>query len=241
MLQTAVGFLGGYAARSSCASLPCQARLSAPGRTFKLGVVVHSATLSDVEGGGMIENQRPLIGVSVADRAKETELGDWSRDKGQWCFREVITISVSTGDDMCVYVSSSTRYNFGLAALSLGTTRRIGSIQLPVSLLLMRLQPEDRDCDGIVYATQVMPFDIITDGRHAGRIYLSFETNSAPPSQKFLDADKCCWPEACELPPHCQEASPPEGEGPAPLQSGHGSFHRPGSTFSRGSRPGSQF
>lgn len=197
MLQTAIGFLGGYACRSTCASLPCQARLSAPGRTFKLGVVVHSATLSDIEGGGLIENQKPLVGVTVSDRVKETELGDWSKEKSQWCFKEVITISVNTTDDMCVYVSSSTRYNFMIAAISL-TVKRIGEISLPVPQILARLNPEDRDCDGIVYATPIIPFDVISDGRHVGRLYLSFETNTAPPSQRFLGADKCCWPEACE-------------------------------------------
>ena len=30
--------------------------------------------------------------------SKETELGDWSSEKEQWCFREVPTVTVTTGE-----------------------------------------------------------------------------------------------------------------------------------------------
>jgi len=192
MFQAGLGFVGGYIAGSSCASLPCHAQLSVPGRSFKLSVVVHSATLKDVEGGGLIENQRPLIGVSVGDRAKETELGDWSREKGHWHFKEAVTLIVDVNDDLSVYVSTSTRYNLVLANVSL-TNRRLGETTLPVPQIVSKFKAEDRDCDGIMYATPVIPFEIVAPGGPVGKIHLSFETATAPPSGKLIDADQCCW------------------------------------------------
>merc|ERR1712012_1428644 len=77
--------------------------------------------------------------------------------------------------------------------------KRIGEISLPVPQILQRLKVEDRDADGIMYATPVIQFDVRSEGRHVGFLFLSFETQTAPPSQKMLDADNCCWPEACSV------------------------------------------
>lgn len=191
MLQAGLAFLGGYACHSTCSSLPCHARLATSSRSFKLSVVVHTATLQDIDGPGLIENQRPLVGVSVGDRTKETELGDWSKDKAHWCFQEVITVVVTESDEICLYVSSLTRYNLYVASVS-STCRRMGEICFPVAQILPRLRVEDRDTEGLVYATSLMCLDVVKDGRCAGKVQVSFETKSAPPSQKLDSADKCC-------------------------------------------------
>lgn len=204
MWQTSIAFAsgafaGGYGFRSLCGGPGCQARLSDcsdTGKIFKLSVVVHSATLSDVEGGGLITNQRPLIGVSVRDRSKETELGDWSKEKSEWCFQEAIVLSVSSGDELCVYVSCSRSYNLFLAAVSL-TVTRIGELSLRVSDILSHLRMEilrervfmddpdivsveDRGTDSPVYTTPVLPLDVVSGGKRVGCLNLSFETQNRP-------------------------------------------------------------
>mmetsp|Transcript_15687 Transcript_15687/g.36660 ORF Transcript_15687/g.36660 Transcript_15687/m.36660 type:complete len:247 (-) Transcript_15687:45-785(-) len=197
MLQAGMGFLGGYACRSSCASLPCKATLNAPGRSFKLGIMVHSATLNQVDKPGLFENQRPLVGITIGDRTKETEHGDWSKDKGHWCFSEMVTVVVNTSDEITVSVACSTKYNLYVASISL-MSRRMGEFCFPVASILSQLKVEDRDAEGLTYTTPVVHFDVIQNGRCTGRVHLSFETKTTPPSHKILDAaDQCCgWANA---------------------------------------------
>jgi len=191
MLQAGAAFLTGYACRTSCASLPCHARFNTPGRTVKLSIVVHSATLAQVDGGSLFQNQRPFVGVTAGDCTKETEHGDWSREKGHWCFREMITVVANVNEDLAVFVSCSTKYNLYVASVSL-TSRRMGEICLPVTQILSRLKVEDRDAEGLIYVTPVLDLDVTQDGKQTGRLRLSFETKTAPPSHKHMDADRCC-------------------------------------------------
>jgi len=191
MFQAVASFFAGYACRHQCVNPPCSARLNTPGRSFKLSVVVHSASLAAVDGPGLVHNQRPLVGLSVGERTKETELGDWSKEKGQWSFREVITLVVNVDDEMCLFVSSSTRYNLYVASISL-TSQRKGEFCIPVAAVLPKLKMEDRDAEGMVYTTPVIGFDVVMGGRVTGRVFLSFETKTPPPTRKGVDADRCC-------------------------------------------------
>eukprot|EP00927_Polykrikos_kofoidii_P057254 TRINITY_DN51376_c0_g1_i1.p1 TRINITY_DN51376_c0_g1~~TRINITY_DN51376_c0_g1_i1.p1 ORF type:complete len:239 (-),score=30.41 TRINITY_DN51376_c0_g1_i1:266-982(-) len=192
-LGSGLSFMAGFACRSGCGSLPCQARLSSSARQFKLSVSVHSADIECLNGGpGLVTNQRPYVGISVGDKTKETELGDWSKERGQWCFNEAITVLVDPREEITLSVACSTRYNLYVAALSV-TSQRMGEICFPVSSVLSRLRAEDRDTDGIVYCTSVIGFDVVQEGRVMGRVYLSFETSTPPPSQKpASDVDKLC-------------------------------------------------
>lgn len=186
-----LAFLAGYACRAQC-TLPCQAKLGSAGRPFKLSVVVHSASLCALEGGpGLVQNRRPCVGISVGDRNKETEFGDWCKERGQWCFRETITVVVEPSDEIFLSASSSTKYDLLFAAVS-WHSRKLGDVCFPVVDILLRLKPEDRDADGLIFATPVMPFDFVQDGRHAGRVYLSFETLTPPPSHRPSRVDSCC-------------------------------------------------
>eukprot|EP00438_Fugacium_kawagutii_P023812 Skav204933 [mRNA] locus=scaffold2514:52338:57122:+ [translate_table: standard] len=107
---------------------------------------------------------RPVAkAVPMLDR--ETELGDWCTEKEQWCFREA--------------VSSSTKYDFWLASVQL-TNTKIGEACFPVFSVMPRLKPEDRDEDGIVWSSPIIPFDVREDGVTTARTYLSFETMQAP-------------------------------------------------------------
>jgi len=191
MLDAGIGFFAGYACRAQCGSLPCQAKLASSSKPFKLSVVVHSASLGGLEGAGLVENKRPYVGLSVGDRSKETELGDWCKEKGQWCFREIITVLVEHTDEISLFVNSSTRYNLYVASVSL-TSERLGEICFPVNAVLPWFRAEDRDADGVVYATPVRSFEIVQDGRFTGKVYLSFETKSPPPAQKLKGDAECC-------------------------------------------------
>lgn len=189
--QGAMSFFAGYACRSHCESLPCRARLAERGRSFKLSILIHSASLNNVDGPGLVQNQRPFVVVTVGDKTKETELGDWSKEKGQWCFREVITVEVNMTEEMAIVIDASKRYNLYVASVSVNN-QRIGELCFPVASVLPRLRAEDRDAEGLIYATPVMGYDITQDGTITGRVYLSFETKNPPPSSKREDADRCC-------------------------------------------------
>lgn len=192
LAQGAMSFFAGYACRSSCENMPCRARLAGGGgRSFKLSILIHSASLNDVDGPGLVQNQRPFVGVTVGDKTKETELGDWSKEKGQWCFREVITMEVNMTEEMSLVVDASKRYNLYVASVSVNS-QRVGELCFPVASVMPRLRAEDRDAEGLIYATPVMGYDITQEGKITGRVYLSFETKNPPPSSKREDADKCC-------------------------------------------------
>mmetsp|Transcript_6225 Transcript_6225/g.14109 ORF Transcript_6225/g.14109 Transcript_6225/m.14109 type:complete len:221 (-) Transcript_6225:45-707(-) len=181
MLQSALGFLAGYACRAQCGSFPCAASCkgSANARPFKLSIVLHSATVEKISGPGLVQDQRPYITIRINDKLKETELGDWCSDKEQWCFREVITLEVVPTDEIFVAVSSSTKYDFWLASVQL-TNTKIGEACFPVFSVMPRLKPEDRDENGIVFSSPIIPFDVREDGVTTARTYLSFETMQAP-------------------------------------------------------------
>jgi len=189
-VQGVAAFLGGYACRAQCANLPCRARLSPAGKNFKLSILVHSASLNEVMPG-LVQNQRPFIDITVGDKNKQTELGDWAKDRGHWCFREIITLEVNMNDECMINCTASTRYNLYVASVSVNNTN-IGELCFPVTSVLPRLRAEDRDTEGLIYATPVMGYDITQDGKVTGRIYLSFETKTPPPSKKGKDPDRCC-------------------------------------------------
>lgn len=163
--------------------MPCRAHLSTAlgGRPFKISVFIHSGNFAELDGPGLVQDQRPSIAIVHGDKTKETESGDWSKEKGQWCFREIITLEVTPCDELTVVVSCSTRYSLWLATVSL-TSRRLGEVCFPVSAVLPKLKMQDRDTEGLVYATPIMPFDVIMEGKNAGRVYLSFETSQPPPA-----------------------------------------------------------
>merc|ERR1719384_84283 len=94
---------------------PCAAVLpnGAADRTFNLSVLVHSASLDPVKGPGLIPTTRqwPSIALSVDDCIKETGPGKWSKEKGQWEFRESLTLRVSASEEIQISVSASSSYN----------------------------------------------------------------------------------------------------------------------------------
>jgi len=63
---------------------------------------------------------------------------------------------------------------------SSSASRLIGQWSLSVSEILPRLRVQDRDTEGLVYASPVIGFDIVQDGKMAGRVFLSFETKTPP-------------------------------------------------------------
>jgi len=109
MWSSATLFVAGYASSSSCNALLCQAELNLPNRTFKLSILVHSTNLNEVKPG-MMHDQRPYVAITFGGRTKETELADWSEEKGQWCFHEIVTVETSLEEELSISVSSLTSY-----------------------------------------------------------------------------------------------------------------------------------
>jgi len=139
----------------------------------------------------VFKNQWPSVGITIGERTKETEHGDWSPEVNRWCFHETITVVATERDEISVFVCSSTKYNLYVASVS-WISQRIGEVCLPVSQLMGRLKLEDRDSDGLIYTTPVLNFDVVQEGRCTGRVYLSFETRTAPPVQRLVDTDRLC-------------------------------------------------
>merc|ERR1712129_79602 len=108
-----------------------------------------------------------------------------------WCFNETITVVATERDEMSIFVCCSTKYNLYVASVS-WISQRIGEVCLPISQVMRRLKLEDRDCDGLIYTTPVLNFDVVQEGRCTGRVYLSFETRTAPPVQRLVDTDRLC-------------------------------------------------
>ncbi|CAL1168757.1 unnamed protein product [Cladocopium goreaui] len=213
-------------------------------RQFKLSIVLHSATVEKISGPGLVQDQRPYITIRINDKLKvapqvllklcfpvETELGDWCSDKEQWCFREVITLEVVPTDEIFVAVSSSTKYDFWLASVQL-TNTKIGEACFPVFSVMPRLKPEDRDENGIVFSSPIIPFDVREDGVTTARTYLSFETMQAPmTSRQHRPSEGGC----CEI--SRKEANPSRSATPA-LRSRRKDFKAPvPQTIPPGARP----
>jgi len=199
MFEGPLGFLAGYVTRAQCGAIPCAASLKSgsTARPFKLSIVLHSATVQQISRPGMVQvtDKRPYVCVRVGERSKETELGDWNKDTERWGFREVLTLEVVPSDEVSVAAYCSTKYDFLLASVQL-TSSKVGEACFPVSSVLPRLQPEDRDTDGMLWSTPVIPFDVLQDGNATATVYLSFETTQAPPSSTrgFTagDGGGCC-------------------------------------------------
>ncbi|CAE7589477.1 unnamed protein product [Symbiodinium pilosum] len=219
MLQSAFGFVAGYACRAQCGSFPCAASCkgAANSRPFKLSIVIHSAAVEKIGGPGLVQDQRPYITIRINDKQKETELGDWSAEKEQWCFREVITLEVVPTDEVFIAVSSSTKYDFWLASVQL-TSTKIGEACFPVFSVLPRLKQEDRDEDGIIWSSPIIPFDVRDEGITSARTYISFETSQAPGNPRCHKlSEGCCqmsrkWDSADDDGPYDSSPSTRESE-----------------------------
>jgi len=78
-------------------------------------------------------------------------------------------------------IHASISYTSGYSLFSSSSASRlIGQWSLSVSEILPRLRVQDRDTEGLVYASPVIGFDIVQDGKMAGRVFLSFETKTPP-------------------------------------------------------------
>jgi len=147
-------------------------------RAFNLSILVHSVQLEEMDGAGLVQTQQPFVSIGVGDSSRETEIGFWNKEKGQWTFREAIMMEVTTGDVIDVGVSSAPRYKL---VASIQAPRCVAERRVSVVEVLPRLRTDDRDADGIVYATPVIGFDLARDGKTVGRAFLSFETKTPLP------------------------------------------------------------
>lgn len=166
-------------------------------------VSIHSANLHALDNPGVLKSMRPLVSISVGEKEKETEQGDWSKEESVWQFGETIMLEVSAQDEILISVTAVMRYDVFLATISTKTTS-LGKLRLPVASVIQHLRWEDRDSDGMVYATPILGFDIVHEGRLNGRLHLSFQSKGPPPAvPQMTTASRCC---GCGLDP---KAVPP--------------------------------
>lgn len=200
----------GLICRSHCGSHPCSANLSSLQRPLKFSVNVHSANLRELDSPpSAIRNTRPFVSIRVGDGAQQTQQGDWSEEHGEWHFEMGVTVEASVKDDIEILVSSCTCFELYVATIPILTDRaNLGLLSFPVASVMRQLQMEDRDADGMIYATPARSFDII-HGRHLhGSLKVSFETRSAP--------SRCTTEEFSESGYDCEQAKGPSRHSPPP-------------------------
>jgi len=121
------------------------------------------------------------VSVRVGDGIQQTEQGEWSEKLGEWRFGKAITVETSAKDEISIIVSSCTCYELYVATIPVLTdSTNLGVLSIPVANVLRQLQLEDRDADGMVYATPVRAFDVIQGRNLHGSVRVSFESRSAP-------------------------------------------------------------
>merc|ERR1712232_781915 len=121
------------------------------------------------------------VSVRVGDGIQQTEQGEWSEKLGEWRFGKAITVETSAKDEISIIVSSCTCYELYVATIPVLTdSTNLGVLSIPVASVLRQLQLEDRDADGMVYATPVRAFDVIQGRNLHGSVRVSFESRSAP-------------------------------------------------------------
>eukprot|EP00746_Dinoflagellata_sp_MGD_P166256 gnl/MRDRNA2_/MRDRNA2_96020_c0_seq1.p1 gnl/MRDRNA2_/MRDRNA2_96020_c0~~gnl/MRDRNA2_/MRDRNA2_96020_c0_seq1.p1 ORF type:complete len:289 (+),score=42.08 gnl/MRDRNA2_/MRDRNA2_96020_c0_seq1:70-936(+) len=187
-MQYAAAFIAGGMCKSNCTPAPCTAgacEMHDGSRPFKLSIRFLSAYLQELDKPGLMQNQRPSVSVAVADRTKETEPGDWAKDPGEWRFNEALTLEVFPSSELTFAVNCSTRYDLLVASVSFRSTQ-MGEARCPVDTVLTRLRPEDRDTEGMCYASPVMTFEVVQTGKVTGRLRVSFETQQCPPLHKLM-------------------------------------------------------
>jgi len=150
-----------------------QSRGNAADKPFNLSVLVHSAKADNL---GLLQSSQPSVSVTVGNMTKDTEPGEWSKEKGQWTFMEAVTVEVNSKDSISVAVFSSGGFN-----LLSNSPHSSGAHIIQVAEVLPRLRVDDRASEGLVYATPVMGYDLTEDRKALGRIFLSFETKTPVP------------------------------------------------------------
>ncbi|OLP91320.1 hypothetical protein AK812_SmicGene26981 [Symbiodinium microadriaticum] len=175
--------------RAQCSELmPCRAGITWGGKPFKLSFCIQSCALE--EGAEVSASSKPFVTVNTVSKQKQTELGDWHQEDGRWWFRETLTMEVTPDEEVCISVSCNQQVDLLVAALSLAS-KCVGEVCVPVASVLPQLQVEDRDVEGMIYATPNIGFDVLKEGVKTGRAYLSFETKN-PPAKQSLGGESWC-------------------------------------------------
>merc|ERR1719356_2218498 len=105
-------------------------------------------------------------------------------------------MSLDDNDDIRVFVSCATKYNFYVASISM-TSQRVGEVRIPTGQILAQLKAEERRPGGWWYTTPLLEFCLVYDGICTGRVHMSFESKTPPPLPT-LRLGKCgCSNEQC--------------------------------------------
>merc|ERR1712232_168531 len=96
-------------------------------------------------------------------------------ERGQWSFKQAVLPNVQAKDT--IDVSVECRTNLPIVGGITGPSR-VGCFVIRLMEVLPRLRVHDRDADGLVYASQVINFDVVQDAHIVGHVFLSFETKS---------------------------------------------------------------
>lgn len=186
-------FVAGWAVRDHCGGLPCRARWrGAAARKVKLSVKFVSLECDGLVGGQLLPTARPYIVVQGDDATGESCLGDWSRTEGRWLFGEAVTIQCTRQEKLSFTAYAKAEVAIWRVELSWAGVSGLGTTGVDLAQhVFPMLVAEDRDDDGLVYATPNLVFSIRDKaaGTPCGRLTLRFETSSAPllkPGMPFL-------------------------------------------------------
>lgn len=106
MIESVVPFFAGFTARSACSSayLPNVQFATKGEYRFKVYVRIISASIPALGSGGVLTKERPYFEVSLGASSKETEVGEFRRDKvgscynRYWSFDETLMFNASIDD-----------------------------------------------------------------------------------------------------------------------------------------------
>lgn len=116
----AVGFWARDRLQSLAPSLPgIKAHAWTPGGVIKLSVRVHGAACSGLCAPGVFKARRPYLILTIGDKTKQTELGDWCESSGQWRFDETLTFAVCLAQPPTLKIQLRCRTSADLGVLSI--------------------------------------------------------------------------------------------------------------------------
>lgn len=213
MGQVASPLLANFDCQSPCAAalLPYGAGDCA----FSMGILLHAASLDEVQGPSLsataVKSQWPWVTLTAGEATRESGPGRWSKEKGQWEFREALSLRVCAQEEIVIAVSASTTYNLMISTATL-EPRQVARRCFCAAEVLPRMRIEERRGEGQVYATPVIPLEVYAargsaeqQAGAAGRVFLSFETKTGWAGYRREDESLPSLPtmlgsDACEAP-----------------------------------------
>jgi hypothetical protein len=168
----------------------------------KIAVKVVSLEADALAGGAMLSG-KPYVVVEGDDNSRESCLGEWCRSENRWLFGEELSFDATRKEKLTISAYAKQEVSIWRVELSWAGPLALGSTGLDLGLhVFPNLLPEDRDEDGMVYATPNLVLTLHDAVNHlpCGRLTLRVETNAAPRTKPYALPVACCGEEDEEEP-----------------------------------------